>query len=180
LAGVPEKDEGPMTDRIRTAIESASAYLTTHREEARYTDSFARAKIEDGLRIRVEGPTGEVLTTDMPGGVGGGGSAPSPGWYLRAAVAACVTSLAVMRAAQLGIEGFTCEVEVDSESDDYGILGLDQSVPSGPLTLRINLHVSADGNTTELVAEIAQWAVDHCPVSDAVRRAVPTRIEINT
>ena len=80
LAGVPEKDEGPMTDGIRTAIESASAYLTAHREEARYTDSFARARIEEGLRIRVEGPTGEVLTTDMPGGVGGGGSAPSPGW----------------------------------------------------------------------------------------------------
>lgn len=169
-----------MTDGIRTAIESAGAYLTAHRDEARYTDSVARARVEQGLRIRVEGPAGEVLTTDMPGGVGGTGSAPSPGWYLRAAVAACVTSVAVMRAAQLGIEGFTCEVEVDSESDDYGILGLDPSVPAGPLTLRINLQVSADGNGSELGTEVAQWAIDHCPVSDAVRRAVPTRIEINT
>jgi uncharacterized OsmC-like protein len=169
-----------MSDRIRTAIESAGAYLVAHREEARYTDSVARAMVEEGLRIRVEGPAGEILTTDMPAGVGGGGSAPSPGWYLRAAVAACVTSLAVMRAAQLGIEGFKCEVEVDSESDDYGILGLDPSVPAGPLTLRINLQVSADGERTELVAEVAQWAIEHCPVSDAVRRAVPTRVEINT
>ena len=168
-----------MTDGIRTAIESAGAYLTTHRDDARYTDSLARARVEEGLRVRVEGTAGEVLITDMPGGVGGGGSAPSPGWYLRAAVAACVTSLAVMRAAQLEIEGFACEVAVDSESDDYGILGLDPSVPAGPLTMRINLQVSADGNGSDVVAEVAQWAIDHCPVSDAIRRAVPTRIEIN-
>ena len=113
-----------MTDAIRTAIESASAYLVEHPDEARYTDSLATARIEEGLRIGVDGPNGESLVTDMPGAVGGGGAAPSPGWFLRAAVAACVTSLAVMRAAQLGVEGFTCEVEVDSESDDRGILGL--------------------------------------------------------
>ena len=168
-----------MTDPIRTAIEAASAYLLEHRDEARYTDSSARARVEEGLRIRVEGPGGEVLTTDMPGGVGGGGSAPSPGWYLRAAVAACVTSLAVMRAAQLGIEGFTCEVEVDSQSDDYGILGLDPSVPAGPLSMRISVQAAANGSEPDLVAEVANWAVDHCPVSDAIRRAVPVTVEVN-
>ena len=78
----------------------------------------------------------------MPGAVGGGGAAPSPGWFLRASVAACVASLAVMRAAQLGVDGFTCEVEVDSESDDRGILGLDPSVPGGPLSMRIGLRMS--------------------------------------
>jgi uncharacterized OsmC-like protein len=168
-----------MTDAIRAAIESASAYLTEHRDEARYTDSLARAHVDEGLRIRVEGPDGEVLTTDMPRGVGGGGSAPSPGWYLRATVAACVTSLAVMRAAQLGIEGFTCEVEVDSQSDDFGILGLEPSVPAGPLSMRISLRVSAAGSGSDLVTEVAHWAVDHCPASDAIRRAIPTTVEVN-
>ena len=176
---MPEKDEGPVTDGIRNAIESACAYLSAHRDQARYTDSLARARVEEGIRVRVEGPTGEVLITDMPGGVGGGGSAPSPGWYLRAAVAACVTSLALMRAAQLGMQGLACELTVDSESDDYGILGLDPSVPAGPLTMRINLQVSAAGDGSDSVAEVAQWAIDHCPVSDAIKRAVPIRIEIN-
>ncbi|HYI68071.1 MAG TPA: OsmC family protein [Candidatus Limnocylindrales bacterium] len=165
-----------MTDAIRTAIEGASAYLTEHPDEARYTDSLATARIEDGLRIRVDGPNGESLVTDMPGAVGGGGAAPSPGWYLRAAVAACVTSLAVMRAAQLGIEGFTCEVEVDSESDDRGILGLDAAVPGGPLSMRIGFRMSA--TTAVGLEEIANWAVEHCPVSDAVRRAVPVTVEM--
>jgi uncharacterized OsmC-like protein len=168
-----------MTDAIRAAIEGAGAYLTEHPDEARYTDSVARASVESGLRVVVEGPAGERLETDMPAAVGGAASAPSPGWYLRAAVAACVTSLATMRAAQLGWAEFRCQVEVDSESDDRGILGLDPSVPGGPLSMRIGLQMSADGIGLEKLEELAVWAVEHCPVSDAVRRAVPVHIEVS-
>jgi uncharacterized OsmC-like protein len=167
-----------MTDAIRTAIEGASAYLGAHPDEARYTDSLAQATVEDGLRVRVTGPDGEVLVTDMPGAVGGSASAPSPGWFLRAAVAACVTSLATMRAAQLGWSGVRCAVEVDSESDDRGILGLDPSVPSGPLSMRIRVSLAADGVGLDRLEELAVWAVDHCPVADAVRRGVPVHIEV--
>ncbi|MBA4170706.1 MAG: OsmC family protein [Chloroflexi bacterium] len=168
-----------MTDPIRTAIEGASAYLTEHPDEARYTDSLATARVVDGLHVRVDGPNGERLETDMPGAVGGAGSAPSPGWFLRAAVAACVTSLATMRAAQLGMTGFTCEVEVDSESDDRGILGLDSSVPGGPLSMRIGFRMSADDVRLDRLEEVAVWAVEHCPISDAVRRAVPVHVEVS-
>lgn len=167
-----------MTDSIRTAIEGASAYLTEHPDVARYTDSIAQARVESGLRVVVEGPAGERLETDMPAAVGGAGSAASPGWYLRAAVAACVASLATMRAAQLGWSGFRCEVDVDSESDDRGILGLDGSVPGGPLSMRIALSLSADGIGLDGLEELAVWAVEHCPVSDAIRRAVPVHIEV--
>ena len=168
-----------MTDAIRTAIEGASAYLTEHPEEARYTDSLATARIESGLRVRVTGSGAEELVTDMPGAVGGGGSAPSPGWFLRAAVAACVTSLAGMRAAQLGIAEFSCEVDVDSESDDRGILGLDADVPAGPLSTRIAFRITAAGTDRDRLREVAEWAVAHCPVSDAVGRAVPLSVEVD-
>jgi uncharacterized OsmC-like protein len=167
-----------MTDAIRTAIEGASAYLTEHPDEARYTDSLATARVTSGLRIRVDGPNGEVLETDMPAAVGGAASAASPGWYLRASIAACVASLATMRAAQLGLEGFECEVDVDSESDDRGILGLDASVPAGPMSMRIRLRLRASGEGLERLEEVAVWAVEHCPASDAVRRAVPVHIEV--
>ena len=167
-----------MTDAIRSAIEGARAYLSEHPDEARYTDSAATALIEGGLRIRVTGPADEELVTDMPGAVGGGASAPSPGWYLRAAVAACVTSLAVMRAAQLGIAGFGCEVDVDSESDDRGILGLDDSVPAGPLSTRVAVRAWSTDADPDRLHEVAEWAVAHCPVSDAVRRAVPLTVDV--
>ena len=128
----------------------------------------------------MEGPNDERLATDMPAGVGGSGSAPSPGWFLRASVAACALSLATMRAAQLGMTGFRCEVEVDSESDDRGILGLDPSTPAGPLSMRIAFRMAADGATLSQLEEIAVWAADHCPVSEAVRRGVPVHIEVTT
>ena len=168
-----------MTDAIRTAIEGAGAYLTEHPDEARYTDSLATASVVDGLHVRVKGPNGETLETDMPGAVGGGNAHPSPGWFLRAAVAACVASLASMRAAQLGWEGFSVEVDVDSESDDRGILGLEPSTPAGPLSMRIGLRMAAEGRGLEQLEELAVWAVDHCPVSDAVRRGVPVHVEVS-
>jgi uncharacterized OsmC-like protein len=167
-----------MTDAIRTAIEGASAYLAEHPDEARYTDSLATARVTSGLRVRVDGPNGEVLETDMPAAVGGTGSVATPGWFLRASVAACVASLATMRAAQLGLESFACTVEVDSESDDRGILGLDASVPGGPLSMRVRLRLGANGAGLDRLEEVAVWAVEHCPVSDAVRRAVPVHIEV--
>jgi len=168
-----------VTDAIRTALEGASAYLAEHPDEAAYTDSLATARVVDGLHVRVDGPNGEVLETDMPAAVGGAGSAPSPGWFMRASVAACVASLATMRAAQLGLTGFACEVEVDSRSDDRGILGLDPAVPGGPLSMRIGLRMAADDAGQEALEELAVWAIAHCPVSDAVRRAIPVQVEVS-
>jgi uncharacterized OsmC-like protein len=167
-----------MTDAIRAALAGAGAYLTEHPDEARYTDSLATARVESGLRVVVDGPDGERLVTDMPGAIGGGGSAPSPGWFLRAAVAACAASLATMRAAQLGLTGFSCEVDVDSESNDYGILGLDPSTPAGPLSMRLRFRMAADGAALDRLEEIAVWAADHCPVADAVKRGVPLHVEV--
>ena len=68
---------------IAEAVERAATYLTDHPDEARYRDSYARATIKSGLLVSVDGPSGESLTTDMPTGIGGTASAPSPGWSCR-------------------------------------------------------------------------------------------------
>ena len=78
---------------IRAAIEAATGHYAAHPEQARSTDSEARASLVNGLVIEVEGPAGEHLTTDMVRSVGGTGTAPSPGWLLRAAEASCVSHL---------------------------------------------------------------------------------------
>jgi uncharacterized OsmC-like protein len=167
-----------MTDAIRAALEGAGTYLADHPDEARYTDSLATARLGDALHVAVEGPQGERIETDMPAGIGGRGVAPGPGWLLRASVAACVASVAAMRAAQLGLRGFRCEVDVDSESDDRGILGLDPGVPAGPLSLRIAIRLAADESGDEPLRDLATWAIEHCPVADAVRRSVPVTVEV--
>jgi uncharacterized OsmC-like protein len=168
------------SEQIRSSIQSAMTYLTEHPDEARYTDSAATASLVDGLRVRVDGPAGESLTTDMPPSVGGGGQAPSPGWFFRAALAGCGATLIAMRAAVDGIELSRLEVTVDSESDDRGILGIDEAVPAGPLTIGVRVRIEAPDTPSERLREIAEWGLRHCPVDDAARRAVQMSEEIET
>ncbi len=165
---------------ISEAVASARTYLTEHPDEARYRDSVARARIDEGLAVLVGDPEGLELRTDMPRAVGGGESAPSPGWLFRAAIASCVASLIGIRAAVLEIPLDAVEVEVDSESDDRGILGLDDAIPAGPLSVRILVTVRARGRASADLDELAHWAVDHCPVADGVRRAVPVEVEVRS
>jgi len=69
-------------------------------------------------------------------------------------------------------------VRVDSESDDRGILGIDDAVPAGPLSTRVVIRVSSAGSDRIALEEVCRWAVDHCPVTDAIRRAVPLTVEV--
>ena len=165
---------------IRRAIDEATTYLSANPEAARSTDSAATATVVDGLVVRVSGPGGAVLTTDMVPSVGGTASAPSPGWLLRAAESSCVATLIAMRAAMLGITFETLEVTVDSESDDRGLLGIDDAVPAGPLSGRVAVRLVAPGVDPSTLEEIANWGVKHCPVCDAVERAVPISVEVVT
>ena len=166
--------------RITDAVAEASAYLTKHPDEARYRDSHARARLSDGLRVEVDGLGGEQLVTDMPRSIGGGAAAPSPGWYLRAAAASCVASLIGIRAAMTGLElpADTVTVTVDSESDDRGIIGLDDAIPAGALSMRVSVSVSEVSIDRATFEQVVRWAVDHCPVTDTARRAVPIEVEV--
>ena len=167
-------------DAIRTAIQAASEYLAQHPEQARSTDSAATATLIDGLVVRVTGPTGETITTDMVPSVGGTATAPSPGWLLRAAEASCVVTLIAMRAAMLGILLDALDVTVDSESDDRGLLGIDDDVPAGPLSGRVSVRLTAAGIDSATLEEIARWGVKHCPVCDALERPVPVTTDVST
>lgn len=167
-------------EAINSAIRTASEYLAQHPAEARSTDSAATASLEEGLIVRVSGPGGASLTTDMVASVGGTNTAPSPGWLLRAAEASCVATLIAIRAAVLGITLDSLEVTVDSESDDRGLLGLDETVPAGPLSSRVAIRLTAAGVEPSTLDEIARWGVEHCPVCDALERAVPVTTEVAT
>lgn len=163
-------------EQIAAAVGAASAYLSEHPDEARYRDSAAVARVTSGLAVSVTGPGGESVTTDMPKGIGGGSTVPSPGWYFRAAAASCVASLIAIRAAALGLDAVSIEVTVDSESDDRGILGLDDAIPAGALSLKVVARVSGVDDPAR--RDLVDWAVAHCPVTDSIGRAVPIEIEL--
>lgn len=164
---------------MRAKIQGAIDYLNANPKEARYTDSPATARLDDldGLMVHVDGPGGAHITTDMPESVGGTNMTASPGWFLRAAEASCVATIIAMRAAHQGVTLSALEVTVDSESDDRGILGADDALPSGPLSTRVAVRLRAVGASDDQLRQIVDWAVEHCPVTDAVRRAIPMTVE---
>lgn len=164
--------------RINEALHQAAAYLTAHPQAAISRDMPAVAILEAGLRCRANAPGGAALVSDMPAAVGGEGSAPTPGWLLRAALATCDATVIAMRAAQVGIVLDRLEVTVGSESDNRGLLGLAEAAPAGPLSVRVTVRLSASGASDDQVRELVHWAEKHSPVSDAVRRAVPVVTEV--
>jgi uncharacterized OsmC-like protein len=164
---------------IADAVSAASAYLTEHPDEARYRDSAALAHLTSGLAVEVTGPAGERLMTDMPRGIGGTGANVSPGWLFRAAAASCIASLIAIRAASTHVEIRSIDVAVDTESDDRGILGLDPSVPAGALSAKVVVTIDAPALDVAARESLVAWAVDHCPVTDSITRAIPLSIEVS-
>jgi uncharacterized OsmC-like protein len=168
------------TKQVGEAIAAAMEYLREHANEAGYTDSEAIASLGEGLHVTVRGPSGHLIETDMARSVGGTGEGPSAGWLFRAAIASCDATLIGMRAAMLGVELTEVKVTIDSESNDYGILGIDDAIPPGPLSVRTRIRVAAKDADDRTLRELVEWAVGHCPVHDATKRAVPMSLEIET
>jgi uncharacterized OsmC-like protein len=166
------------TERIRQSLDQVASHFAAHPEDALSQDKPAVAVLESGLRCRASGPGGATLVSDMPPPLGGDGSAPSPGWLLRAALANCDATVIAMRAAQLGIVLQRLEVTVESQSDDRGLVGVADAVPAGPLSVRVRVRIAADRASAHDLHELVHWAEQHSPVSDALRRAVPVSTEV--
>lgn len=83
-----------------------------------------------------------------------------------------------LRAAQLGIALTTLEVIVESESDDAGLLGIDDNAPAGALQVRTTVRIGSNAASTERLHELVSWAEAHSPVGDMLRRAVPTTLTL--
>ena len=161
------------TRTLKESMERVMQHYRDHPEKAVGSDKEAIAVIEHGLRVRATGPDGQVLVCDMPAALGGGASAPTPGWCLRAALANCEAVMLAMGAALRGIELKTCEVRVDSVSDDRGMLGSEASSPAGPLNMKISIRLGAQGVPAEALRELAAWAQQHSPVGEPLTRVMP-------
>lgn len=165
-------------EHIRSAVAKVVSHFVAHPADAQSEDESARASLESGLRIRVMGPHSWSVTTDMTTALGGEASAPSPGWLRRAAQAACEATMIALRAAHEGVVLDRLEVEVASFSDDRGMLGMGEGIPAGPTESWARVSISAKGAPAEKVRELVEWAEAHSPVTDALSRSVPHRLDL--
>ncbi|MGH8688826.1 MAG: OsmC family protein [Burkholderiales bacterium] len=164
---------------IGITLERASAALAQSPEKARGTTLPLTATHREGLRFEVRGPGGEVLHTDMPTALGGEGTAPSPGWLLRAALAACNATVIAMQAARRGIRLTRLEVEAESDTDGRRLLGVDDG--AAPVSgLRLLVRISAQDASERELRDLVDWAEAHSPVGCTLRQPPPvtTRVEV--
>jgi len=165
-------------ESIRNSLETAIGFLKENPDFARIKNPPATAVLESRLKFRVESPKGEIIITDMAPEVGGEGSATSPGWYMRVALATCDATVMAMKAAREGIELNALEVTVDYESDARGTLGIGDSVHPGPLDMSVKVRIGADGVPEEKLRDVVKWAEAHSPVADAICRAISYSTEV--
>jgi uncharacterized OsmC-like protein len=161
---------------VREAIERLSATFAAQPDKAR-VKNVATARLAEGLRCEVSGPRNEHMSTDMPASIGGNGSAPNPGWYLRAAVASCATTVIATRAAKLGITLRHLEVTVESEGDQRGLLGLDERISAVMGGWRMKVAIRGDAPEQEL-RDLVAWADAHSPVGCTVREPGACALEV--
>lgn len=168
-----------MTSPIGSTLDNLTAALKANPEKARAKYAAATASLSDGLKCRVTGPSGETMVTDMPGAMGGEATAPNPGWYFRASIAACCSTAIAMNAARRGINLTALEVTVEGDGDNRGILGMDENVSAGHAALRTNVKIAADNATPEQLQDLVRFSEAHSPVGCTVRDAPPNTLRID-
>ena len=156
---------------IGDAIASVEDYFSTLQNPGPREDTTATARIEQGLRCRIESPDGRAIYTDMPESVGGDNQCNSPGWHLRAALASCDATLLAMRAARVGIELDSIEVRVEASSDGRGMF-LDQGINPGSSAMQIHFRIGAGKASRDDVEALVRWVEEHSPVCADIARAV--------
>jgi uncharacterized OsmC-like protein len=163
---------------IADALDSLSKAIEANPDKARAKYVPATATILSGLKCRVTGPSGEQIETDMPAAMGGGNSGPNPGWFFRASLAACCSTVIAAQAARLGINLTNLEVTVEGDGDNRGILGLDDRISAGHSVIRTNVQIGAQNATPEQLQELVKWAEEHSPVGRTVRDAPANTLRV--
>jgi uncharacterized OsmC-like protein len=164
---------------ISTALQRVEKTFAQKPGLALQADAEARASLSGGLSLEVRHPAGHLVRTDMPSVLGGGGQEVAPGWLMRAGLASCTATVIAMRAERLGIKLTRLHVTASSHSDARGLLGLDPSVPAGPLDIALHVDVAAENADDARLADIVAWAQEHSPIGSALRRPIEVELTVN-
>lgn len=164
---------------ICEALERARRVFSVKPAAALKPNPSASARLLDGLRVEVAGPGDLRVFADMAPEFGGGGSAPGPGWYLRASLASCAAIRIKMRAAELGIALDRLEVTMHSDLDYRGMLEMDGVSPALS-NLRMEVRIAAANTDASALRDLVQWAEARSPVSCTVRTAPQWDLRIST
>ena len=136
---------------IRNAQERAISVFRRKPESA-FSTNKASGQLRQGLVCQITSPGPEV-TMDMPKALGGEGSAPSPGHFIRAGLIGCVAIGIKLTAAREGIEVSEIDVDVEMDFDDGALLEVGTN-SAAPLETRLIVAIKSPAPWTDVVAMV--------------------------
>jgi len=170
------------TADIRAAVQRVEAVLARRPQMGLHADTAARARWDGDVGVIVEHPNGVRIRTDMPAELGGRGADVTPGWLMRAGLAACTLTCIALAAAAQGIELQTLELTACSESDARGILGMHDArarpVQAGPRRVVLSVRIAARGVGAERLQRLIEDTRRRSPVLCALEDSVPVALQI--
>lgn len=168
-------------ERIAAALARLESVLRLRPAFGDCEETPAIARWQGGAKFTVRPPKGDLaIRTDLPAEVGGDGEGITPGWLMRAGLAACAASSILLNAAAEGIELESLELTAGARSDVRGLLGMaDENgapVSAGFREVRLRVRISAPGVPRERLQALVERANHRSPVSSALREAVPIEL----
>ena len=147
-----------------------------------HDDAPATARWQGSTRIVTSHASGAEIATDMPGELGGTGDLVTPGWLMRAGLAACTATRIAMGAAAAGIELTNLELRASSRSDTRGLLGMNETdgtpIGAGPRDVQLHVTIAARGVPAQRLRELVEESHRCSPVPCAIQDETPVSLHI--
>ena len=140
-------------EKIRTAVERV-VDVFRKKPSAAMDTIRAAGRIKQGLICNVrQGDYKAVM--DMATGIGGDGSAPTPGFFIRAGLVGCIAIGIKLTAAREGLDIGAIDVGVEMDFDDGAMLGVGDN-SAAPLETRVTITVESTAPWEEVKAMIGR------------------------
>ena len=154
-------------EKIRLAVERVADVF--RRKPSAAVDTIrASGRIEDGLVCRVrQGDHAAVM--DMAQAIGGDGSAPTPGFFVRSGLVGCIAIGIKLTAAREGIDIGAIDVDVEMDFDDGAMIGVGDN-SAAPLETRFIIAIESSAPWEEVTAMVDR-ALERDPYFLALRDA---------
>jgi len=164
-------------EKIKLALERCKKAFTLKPSMGKGS-AVSKARIVNGLSCEIQEGNWK-FSVDMPEGIGGNNTAPTPGAYGRAALGSCLAIGYMMKAAELNIPIKNLEVEVEADFDDGALLGTaDKNIPPGYLEVRYTISIESDAQK-EIIMQMLDEGDKHSPYLDVFSRAQKCVRKIN-
>jgi uncharacterized OsmC-like protein len=161
-------------DRIRSGVERI-VDVFRKRPSAALSSVRATGRVEQGLACNVrQGDYTAVM--DMAEAIGGDGSGPTPGFFIRAGLVGCIAIGIKLTAAREGVDIGAIDVDVDMDFDDGAMFGVGSN-SAAPLETRVTITVETSAPWNEVEAMIGR-ALECDPYFLALRDAQSVKAKL--